>query len=706
MEFFITILFIWIIILQCQVHEIKITLKDLKNTSKKLLQKEFVEQIPQEIITEDFNENEVVITQQEEQIVQPNEFSIEEKEKNSFEKIFLGNIFNKIGAIAILIGFILFVKIVSPFIVFTPQLKLALGYIAGFAMMFGAFKMQCKENLKNYAEVLMGTGLGTLFITTYCGATILDVFSIKHAITLATILLFFSFGLAQKYQKISTLAIAIIAGYLNIIFVHSNTTITPNFIFGYLIFINILSLIYVYKNQNCSVINIINLITTFIFALCLFNGNNIYAHLILFGIYHIYDYLTNEENISLNYLNYTIFFLLSLTVFDNKYLELGFVQIGTMIIYFASTYIKHKKNISFKSMLHLGIISLNFAIYLLTKDNTILRPYIYSIETIILTYLAVKNNYKALANWGLSTWAMAVVSIIPMESIFYIKNYATYNPIWNIRLATFTPLIFSAFVSTKILNKSTNENIKNLANICRLEAISMTYLFTILEINSTISKYYMNSIIMLNFARHMINIILGFIYTIQIKKVHQITKNIIFEIASAIVGIFTIIYLLCTGWDYSPLESFIPVANIRVLAFLSAILAFVLYSNWTKQSVFKYIAIFTGFWLVHLETVSTIKAFDLTNFEFLISVNWILYSAIITILGVLNIKIISNYFFEDRKPIIYSGIVLCLLTVLRIFFFDLANTDIVYKFIAFLTLGLILMLLSYIYNKKQGNKNE
>ena len=37
-------------------------------------------------------------------------------------------------------------------------------------------------------------------------------------------------------------------------------------------------------------------------------------------------------------------------------------------------------------MLHLGIISLNFAIYLLTKDNTILRPYIYSIETIILTY--------------------------------------------------------------------------------------------------------------------------------------------------------------------------------------------------------------------------------------------------------------------------------------------------------------------------------
>lgn len=705
MEFVIAILFIWLIFLQCQHNEIKGTLDKLKETLKKNISQ--IEKTEIEIVQEQTYE---VQDFEKIEIQEETNFSNEEnyisKEKTAFEKVFLGNIFNKIGAVAILIGIILFAKIVSPFIVFTPQLKLALGYLTGVAMMFASFKLHNKENLKNYAEVLMGTGLGTLFISTYCGATILDLYSIKCATIIATIFLLFSFVLAQKYQKISTLVIAIIAGYLNLIFVHSNTTVTPNFVFGYLIFINILSLIYVYKNRNCSVVNIVNLVLTFIFVLCLFNGNNIYAPLILFGAYHLYDYLTKEENISLNYLNYTIFFLLSLTVFDKKYIEIGLVQVGIMLVYFVSSYIKYRQNINFKSMLHLSIISLNIAIYLLTKENTLLRSYIYSIETIGLTYFAVKNNYKALANWALSTWTMAVVSIIPMESILYIKDYAKHNPIWNIRLAAFAPLVVSAFTSYKILNKSIDENIKKIAEICRLAFLSIVYLFITLEINSTISKYYMNSVIMLNFVRHMINIILGFIYTIQIKKIHQVTGNILFEIVAASVGIFSLIYLLCTGWNYSLLEGFIPLINIRVLAFLSAILAFVLYARWTKQDIFKYFVIFFGFWLVHLETVSTIEAFKLTNLEFLISVNWILYAAITTTIGILDIKYLNKAFFEDKKPIIYSGIILCLLAVLRIFFFDLANTDILYKFIAFLTSGLILMLLSYIYNKKQKNMDK
>ena len=144
----------------------------------------------------------------------------EEKNENSFEKMFLGNIFNKIGAVAILIGFIIFIKLISPFIIFTPQLKLALGYIAGIGMMLGALKLHNKENMKSFAEVLMGTSLGTLFITTYCGYAALHLFDSITMFALAIALLIFSFFLASKFKKMSTLLISMVAAYLNPIVVN------------------------------------------------------------------------------------------------------------------------------------------------------------------------------------------------------------------------------------------------------------------------------------------------------------------------------------------------------------------------------------------------------------------------------------------------------------------------------------------------------
>lgn len=69
------------------------------------------------------------------------ETGAEPEESASFENIFLGNIFNKIGALAILIGLIILIKIVSPYLIFTPVMKVSLGYLAGAIMLFAAFKL-------------------------------------------------------------------------------------------------------------------------------------------------------------------------------------------------------------------------------------------------------------------------------------------------------------------------------------------------------------------------------------------------------------------------------------------------------------------------------------------------------------------------------------------------------------------------------------
>ena len=91
---------------------------------------------------------------------------------------------------------------------------------------------------------------------------------------------------------------------------------------------------------------------------------------------------------------------------------------------------------------------------------------------------------------------------------------------------------------------------------------------------------------------------------------------------------------------------------------------------------------------MHYETSDIIYKYTLNSG--LISVGWILYSGIITTIGIVTGK---NWLKN-------SGIILCIISILRIFLHDLAQVDILYKFIAILTLGISLMILSYLYNQK------
>ena len=65
------------------------------------------------------------------------------------QKALLGNIFNKIGAVAIIVALIIFIKLVSPYIVITPLMKVIFAYLAGIGLLGGGFYLHKKETLKN-----------------------------------------------------------------------------------------------------------------------------------------------------------------------------------------------------------------------------------------------------------------------------------------------------------------------------------------------------------------------------------------------------------------------------------------------------------------------------------------------------------------------------------------------------------------------------
>lgn len=706
-------LFIWMFVMQNSVTKLSDAVQDLKNLLLKdslhakpaatpQIQKpeiQSIDEIPNDIL---LNKKEISEETKPEIILPkpaPTQSKILENyaKQNSateFEKIFLGNLFNKIGAFAILVGVIIFIKLISPFIIFTPAIKAALGFLAGFAMIAAALKLHGSKKLQNYSEVLLGTGFGTLFITTYCGSTILELFDMKTTFTIATGLLLAAFYLADKLKTISMLVISLIAGYLNPFFIQTQVETAPNFLMGYLIFVNILSIIYTYRNKSRNTVNIVNICLTLLTSLLFAEAMPLYMPAILWALYFVYGLAGSasqpETNNKLNLVNYFAFSILLYHIDPSDVKTVAFVQLTLTAIYAAAAYFKKKNPEAFKTYLHIMLAA--FAIFVMSfcDKSPTAKCLAWSIEAAVLSFFAYKFKYRALANWAVGIWAAAFLSIIPIDGVFGTKSIGEFSPIWNIRLMMFAPVIISSGFSYFFLSKSEDKKLVNISEFFRLDCITLIYLYMGLELNNIINKWFIGENTSAGFINSMINSILGFAYTINMKKLHTTTGFGAFAVFSAVLGILTTVYLLFCGAHYKPVDAFIPLLNLRTAAFLSGITAAVFYAKWTKDEVYKYLAVFLGFILIHFEINDTITKYALVNSQYLTSVCWILYSGIITAIGI----------FKNKEFLKLSGIGLCILSILRIFIYDLANVDILYKFIAFLTLGAILMILSYIYNKR------
>ena len=682
-------IFIWLIVIQINMNKLNDKLRKLLPEEKK----EIPENIEIQEQSEKSYENVSI-----DKLIKENEKKISElaqnadkenksKSKSSLEEKFFGNIFNKIGALAIIIALCILIKIVSPFIVFTNEMKIALGFITGLGLIFASFKIQKDEKMKKFTEVLMGTGFGAVLITIYFGAGILNMFSAPVAVILAILTTLSMYFIADKQKTTSMIVLALIGGYLNPFFV--NYHITMNFLCGYLIFLNLLSIIYVYRNCSKDIINIINLILSSICIICcslsITDEMSLWHILSLWGLYIVYDILCiNKEGFHktkpLRYVNFSILTILSLLIY-RSWDEIGiFLYLVSTIyailgvIYLYKT--QERENEYFISC----IISSFLTIFFFTKNDDLLRITLWALEGLIVAFFAFKFKLKVLSRY-VGIIYTAVLCKLFISPDIYDTKYET--PILNDRILYFlAPIISGGIISygaKKINELKTFE-------IFKFISISLIYVYLILEINSIFieSSYYITILayiiptVMFIYAINL-NILSKYI---QIKPLFLAAKNLI--LWTGIIWLFFADEIYATSNN-----ELLPLLNLRLVAYLF-LLRNILYELKQKEIEWKkYLAVILGFLYIHYESVNTINYFS--NIDWLISVMWVLYSGIISLIGI----------FKNKKFLKISGIWLSIITVIRLFFYDLATLDMVYKLIALITLGAVLLIISYIYNKKK-----
>lgn len=610
------------------------------------------------------------------------EFKKDEKIKHnsSFENIFLGNLFNKIGAVVLVFAICMFVKTVSPLI--TPLGQIIISFLVSCGFILGSLHLHKKE-MKNYAQVLCGVGIAGCLITTYAGCSFYDVIPITLASVIGFSVVALSYYIAHKFNTFSTLLIGLLGGYLNPFLI--NHCVETSFLFSYLIFMNLITIAYVNRNTNKIFLNFLNIFATLL-TVTIFSFDKeilIIYPLILWAVYFFNDvYLVfkdkyNESFKALSWVNFLVLLMLTINVFKiDSQTQIGLTLLCCGVVYLIAQYFIAKFEKQNKVQLQNALLAVLFATYFLA--NEISRPCFWALEALILGYLYAKTNYKEIKNYPLTFVFASVVSVFFANETLYSINADLFI---NQRLLLFgLPSLFIYLLSLVADKKETAQ-----IYFCKLISLTFIYLYLVFETSN---------VIIVDAAKYYIGIILAALYSINTRRIYEALNSKMFLFSSYLSFFVGLVLLIITAFEvttYLKCESCLSIFNLSFLACAMLILASVYLFKKSKKNIFEYIAIFIGTILILGEVNILIAKEFLVDESIIYSIALILYAGVIMLFGI----------FKNIKAFKISGIWLSLLLIIKIIFFDLIDIDPILKLIAFTILGACLMLASYYYSKNK-----
>ncbi len=625
------------------------------------------------------------------------EFKAEVKrETRDIENLFFGNIFNKVGAVVLIIAFGIFLKFISAFIEFTPLLKIILSLVSGTAMVSCAMYLFKNDKMRNYAAVLMGAGFGVLFITVYCAFALYQMLNIYTVLLAAILLLGFSYFIANKYKNIATFIVGLVGAYLSPVIIGSNSLMSINYLFAYLIFVNLVSMAYVSKDAQKAPFNYANMVITclFVHIWSIKSGEPLIIWpFILWALYLFFDMLLiklmPKNKTYLCWFNFVVMssFLIS-NYFDNeKYLvSLGTLLIGLCYLLCANLIKKYSTEGTLQYQ-NGAIFALYAAIWFIPLH--ILKMFSFAIFGFLISFFSKEKTY--LQRWGFAYIISSFLMIFSSGELFSkdINEYLNYRYIFNQRTLFYLIPACAAYSVFRFCRKFP----VSLAETLRFFGISFCYLFIATEMNILFLKLQNSNISYWDFCyiKNISYVILGCIYSLQLRHLGKASNLALFNYTGYTAYVSSLSALVILSF-LLPDSLYYPVLNIRTFAIIFATIVSIFYECKEKVNYFGYISVFLGFLLLNLECNKILENLNALDLNIISTSLWMIYAGALIIPGI----------FKNVKICKLSGIFIVTIGLLKIFLFDIKDVDAIYKIIAFFITGIILMITSYYYTKKKN----
>ncbi|RKR82432.1 putative membrane protein DUF2339 [Mucilaginibacter gracilis] len=643
------------------------------------------------------------------------------------EKFIGENLINKIGIAILVLAIGFFVKYAIDNNWIGPVGRVGIGVLCGGILIGLAHAM--RNSYRSFSSVLVGGGLAVLYFTITLAYHQFHLFSQTTSFIILIVITCFAVALSLLYNKQELAVIALLGG-LSSPFMVSGNQANYHALFIYIIILNTGLLVIAY-NKLWRILNITAFVLTILVCAAVIytlpNAANTTCFLYTSILYLLYFGINVANNVKENktfiasdftilLVNTGLYFgagLYLLTAMQHPELR-GLFSAGLGGINLVLSYILFKNKKADANIIYLLIgitltfLSLTAPIQLHGHNITLF----WAAETVLLYWLYQKSKIELMKFTSLIIWIAMLLSLLMDWINVYGSTTLALSVIANKGFITTLVVSVSSCLLATLIAKDENKEIYNVQisiNLYKYTALVLLFLSGFFEINHQFLSRYpntaLNNLYLMLYAP-------AFVYAFYLlsKKLPAIKLN--WRISAAILAMCITVYLAFSPQFFDVQYSILVDGKISAMHFAAHWLGFV----------------FVGLLFYQLAMIAKehIPEVDM--------ITWVLSAAIVLFLS-LEVCLANNELFYSRAttinnmetnyikvglPILWGlasfalmwlgmrnkvrtlrivSLTLFTITLVKLFVFDIQNIPPAGKIAAFFCLGVLLLIISFMYQK-------
>jgi len=684
------------------------------------------------------------------------------KAKSDLEKFIGENLINKIGIAITIIGVGIGAKYAIDHELISPLMRIVAGYVFGLAMLGVAVRL--KPNYTNFSAVLLSGAMAILYFITYAAHGFYDLIPQGAAYALMVLFTVFTVAAALRYNMSVIAHIGLVGAYAVPYWLGGDPE-RPVLWFVYIAIINAGILVLAFKKYWRSLYLSAFGLTWLMFSTwygfsykeALHFSQTLVFLALFFGLFYL-AFLAHKlvqknpfhlADIAIVALNSLIFFGLGYSVLighDSGKDYCGLFALANAAVHAVVGAVIFRQKESNAGLMYLAVgMALFFAILAvpIQWDGNIVTL-VWAGGAALLFWLGRTRSLPFYEAFAYILMVLASLSLLDDWTRYYWEDGRAnhFKTIFNIRFLS-SMLFLAAFGYIFLLNKNPRHTsewaVKNGLHSIASYALPAVLLFVLYsaffqEINDYWAQLERSSVIALQHEGYtekiwnpnlphlqaiwLLNYSLFFLSTLALANM-RLFKNKLLA-AVNLTGLVIVIFAFITGGFYelgalrdhfvrpSQPEFFQPDVSGIVIRYISlAFLAIALAAcGRYVKAYFPQPALKISFdLLLHLSIIVAAStemigwmdmAHSAQSNKLALSILWGVYALLLIVLGIR----------ARKQHLRIAAIALFGVTLLKLFFYDLADLDTISKTIVFVSLGLLLLGISFLYNKYKGAMEE
>lgn len=672
-----------------------------------------------------------------------------------WEKFIGENLINKIGIAITIIGVGIGAKYTIEHDLISPLTRIILGYLVGLTLL--VFGIRLKEKYEHFSAVLVSGAMAILYFMTYAAYSFYQLFPQTQAFVIMALFTVFTVFTALRYNQQAVALIGLVGAYA-VPFLLSDDAGHVAVLFSYMAMINIGILMIAFKKYwkilyfSAFVLTWLIFVTWYIpeykpkdhFGLALtflfIFFMTFYATFLSFKLISKEKFETTD--ILLLLANSFIFYGFGYDILNGHETGaqlLGLFTLGNALIHFIVGLIIYIQKLADKNLFYLvsGLVLVFITIAVPVQLNGNWVTLLWVGEAALLFWIGRTKRIPAYEKISYPLMILAVISILQDWSMAY-NTYNLYEPAEYVR-----PLLNSHFLSSLLfiaafgwitfLNAnekypsalSSQKDLRQLTSLF-IPAIllSAIYFSFRMEIENFWNQLYDSSFLKINdFEQYSNNDLLHFrtiwvlnytlLFTallsfLNIWKLKNRTLGLINLSLNAIAilaflgqGLYALSELRGSFLERT-LAAYYQIGTfhigIRYVSFAFVAVTLLACYRYIRQEfmkpnlkmAFELLLHLSVLWIASSELINLMElAGSYRSDKLGLSILWGLYSLLLIALGI----------WKAKKYLRVGAIVLFGVTLIKLFFYDISHLNTISKTIVFLSLGILLLIISFLYNK-------